>query len=92
LESVFSQETFLTRKKWKYSFFYNGESIHTTVNKLLKGNVKRLKLIPHYDNKQILGIMMINLVDNPYSTIMYSKDNEQIYEICDYLIDKWKYL
>lgn len=49
LESVFSQETFLTRKKWKYSFFYNGESIHTTVNKLLKGNVKRLKLIPHYD-------------------------------------------
>ena len=39
----------------------------------------KYKLIPHYDNKQILGIMMINLIDNHSSTTMYSKDNEQIY-------------
>ena len=39
----------------------------------------KYKLIPHYDNKQILGIMMINLVDNPYSTIMYSSTNEPLY-------------
>ena len=39
----------------------------------------KYKLIPHYDNKQILGIMMINLVDNPYSTIMYSSANETLY-------------
>jgi hypothetical protein len=39
----------------------------------------KYKLIPHYDNKQILGIMMINLVDNPYSTIMYNSANEPLY-------------
>ena len=39
----------------------------------------KYKLIPHYDNKQILGIMMINLVDNPYSTIMYNSSNEPLY-------------
>ena len=39
----------------------------------------KYKLIPHYDNNQILGIMMINLVDNPYSTIMYSSANETLY-------------
>jgi len=39
----------------------------------------KYKLIPHYDNKQILGIIMINLVDNPYSTIMYSSANEPLY-------------
>ena len=39
----------------------------------------KYKLIPHYDNKQILGIMMINLVDNPYSTIMYNSANESLY-------------
>jgi len=39
----------------------------------------KYKLIPHYDNKQILGIMMINLIDNPYSTIMYNSANETLY-------------
>jgi hypothetical protein len=39
----------------------------------------KYKLIPHYDNKQILGIIMINLVDNPYSTIMYNSANEPLY-------------
>lgn len=39
----------------------------------------KYKLIPHYDNKNILGIMMINLIDNDSSTIMYSKDNEEMY-------------
>jgi hypothetical protein len=39
----------------------------------------KYKLIPHYDNKDILGIIMINLIDNDFSTIMYSKDNEEMY-------------
>ena len=26
----------------------------------------KYKLIPHYDNKNILGIIMINLIDNPH--------------------------
>ena len=39
----------------------------------------KYKLIPHYDNKDILGIIMINLIDNHSSTIMYSKDNEEMY-------------
>ena len=39
----------------------------------------KYKLIPHYDNKNILGIIMINLIDNPHSTIMYSSTNEPLY-------------
>ena len=39
----------------------------------------KYKLIPHYDNKNILGIMMINLIDNDSSTIMYSGTNEPLY-------------
>ena len=39
----------------------------------------KYKLIPHYDNKQILGIIMINLVDNELSTIMYNSANEPLY-------------
>lgn len=39
----------------------------------------KYKLIPHYDNQNILGIIMINLIDNHSSTIMYSKTNEQLY-------------
>ena len=39
----------------------------------------KYKLIPHYDNKQILGIIMINLVDNISSTIMYNSANESLY-------------
>ena len=39
----------------------------------------KYKLIPHYDNKGILGIIMINLIDNHSSTTMYSKDNEEMY-------------
>jgi len=48
LESVFSLETFLTKKKWNYSFFFTGESTVHTI-KLLKDNKKRLLLIPSYD-------------------------------------------
>jgi hypothetical protein len=39
----------------------------------------KYKLIPHYDNKHILGIIMINLIDNDFSTIMYSSTNEPLY-------------
>jgi hypothetical protein len=39
----------------------------------------KYKLIPHYDNKHILGIIMINLIDNHSSTIMYSSTNEPLY-------------
>ncbi len=39
----------------------------------------KYKLIPHYDNNKILGIIMINLVDNSSSTIMYSSANEPLY-------------
>jgi hypothetical protein len=49
-----------------------------TVIRFVKDSPK-YKLIPHYDNKQILGIIMINLVDNASSTIMYSSANEPLY-------------
>ena len=39
----------------------------------------KYKLIPHYDNKGILGIIMINLVDNISSTTMYNSTNEPLY-------------
>ena len=39
----------------------------------------KYKLIPHYDNKGILGIIMINLIDNISSTIMYNSANEPLY-------------
>ena len=39
----------------------------------------KYKLIPHYDNNHILGIIMINLVDNTSSTIMYNSANEPLY-------------
>lgn len=39
----------------------------------------KYKLIPHYDNNNILGIVMINLVDNDCSTIMYNSNNEVLY-------------
>jgi hypothetical protein len=39
----------------------------------------KYKLIPHYDNQNILGIIMINLIDNHSSTIMYSNDNKEMY-------------
>lgn len=39
----------------------------------------KYKLIPHYDNKNILGIIMINLVDNSFSTVIYSSSNEALY-------------
>lgn len=39
----------------------------------------KYKLIPHYDNKNILGIIMINLIDNSFSTVMYSSANEALY-------------
>lgn len=39
----------------------------------------KYKLIPHYDNKNILGIIMINSIDNSSSTVMYSSSNESLY-------------
>ena len=49
-----------------------------TVIRFVKDSPK-YKLIPHYDNKQILGIIMVNLVDNTSSTIMYDSANEPLY-------------
>lgn len=49
-----------------------------TVIRFVKDSPK-YKLIPHYDNKQILGIIMINLADNASSTIMYNSANEPLY-------------
>lgn len=49
-----------------------------TVIRFVKDSPK-YRLIPHYDNKQILGIIMVNLVDNTSSTIMYSSANEPLY-------------
>jgi hypothetical protein len=45
LESVFSENTFLNFKKWKYTFFFNGEPVKHILNK----NFYRFKLIPNYD-------------------------------------------
>jgi hypothetical protein len=48
LESVFSDETFLNKKQWKYTFFFNGESLKRTVNIFLKNKINRLKNISNY--------------------------------------------
>lgn len=45
LESVFSEITYLNYKKWKYTFFFNGEPVKHIINK----NLNRFKLIPNYD-------------------------------------------
>jgi len=45
VESVFSDKTFINHKKWKYTFFFNGES----VKYLLKKGHNRFNLIPSYD-------------------------------------------
>jgi hypothetical protein len=45
LESVFSKTTYLFEKKWKYSFFFNGESVEW----LIKTNYDRFGYIPNYD-------------------------------------------
>ena len=45
LESVFSENTYLNYKKWKYTFFFNGEPVKHILNK----KFDRFKLIPKYD-------------------------------------------
>jgi hypothetical protein len=49
LESVFSDETFLNKKKWKYTIFFNGESLQRTVNIMFKNKINRIKNISNYD-------------------------------------------
>lgn len=49
LESVFSNETFLNKKKWKYTIFFNGESLQRTVNIIFKNKINRIKNISNYD-------------------------------------------
>lgn len=48
LESVFSPDTYIKAKKWRYTIFFNGESLDRTVNIFLKGH-KRLLQLPNYD-------------------------------------------
>jgi hypothetical protein len=45
LESVFSKNTYLNYKKWKYTFFFNGEPVKHILNK----KFNRFNLIPKYD-------------------------------------------
>jgi hypothetical protein len=45
VESVFSENTYLFYKKWKYSFFFNGES----KDYLIKKKYKRFAYISNYD-------------------------------------------
>jgi hypothetical protein len=44
LESVFSENTFINYKIWRYSFFFNGESIKFLLDK----KYKRFSQIPKY--------------------------------------------
>jgi hypothetical protein len=45
------------------------------VTKVLKDE-PGFKLIPHYDNELIFGIVIINLIDNDSATIFYEKNNK----------------
>lgn len=45
LESVFSDKTYINYKKWKYTFFFNGESIKYLFDK----GYARFREIPNYD-------------------------------------------
>ena len=45
------------------------------VTKVLKDEPS-FRLIPHYDNELIFGIIIINLIDNDSATIFYEKNNE----------------
>jgi hypothetical protein len=47
-ESVFSKETYLYYKKWKYSFYFNGESTKRLLNEFFKGNTKRINGLGDY--------------------------------------------
>ena len=48
-ESVFSTETYLYYKKWKYSFYFNGESTKRLLTEFFKGNQKRINGLGHYN-------------------------------------------
>jgi hypothetical protein len=48
-ESVFSDKTYITYKKWKCTFFFNGESQQRIINDHFKNNRYRLSQIPNYD-------------------------------------------
>ena len=47
-ESVFSDKTYINHKKWKYTFFFNGESQQRIINDHFKNNYTRLSQILNY--------------------------------------------
>jgi len=49
LESVFSDNTFLDKKKWEYTFFFNGESQSRIIQDHFKKNLFRLSKIANYN-------------------------------------------
>jgi len=48
LESLFSDKTYINDKKWKYTFFFNGESQQRIITDTLKNNQYRLSQIQNY--------------------------------------------
>ena len=48
-ESVFSDKTYITDKKWKYTIFFNGESQERIIVDTFKNNRYRLSKIPDYN-------------------------------------------
>ena len=88
LESVFSDRTFIHYKKWKYTIFFNGESVKRTINVLLKNNITRLKNIPKYDcilsgrftdiSKKIVNIPLFipYIYCNNYLDILQNKERK----------------
>lgn len=47
-ESVFSDKTYINYKKWKFTFFFNGESQQRIINDHFRNNKYRLSQIPNY--------------------------------------------
>jgi len=80
LESVFSDKTFINYKKWKYTFFFNGE----TLKYLSEKGQNRFKLIPRYDcilsgrhtdfNKKIINfpLFLYYIYSNNYLPLLLS--------------------
>lgn len=48
-ESVFSEKTYINHKKWRFTFFFNGESQQRIINDHFRNNKNRLSQIPNYD-------------------------------------------
>jgi hypothetical protein len=48
-ESVFSDKTYINKKKWKYTIFFNGESQQRILTDHFKNNYERVNQIINYD-------------------------------------------